>query len=84
MSACDREVFDKDCRRYAATLSNVGRTGIEGGEEDVRRDAAGNRLAGGRPTSIDSRMSQVRKDMRANIRDYIELQDMRRSSLNWY
>ena len=79
----DREIFNEDCRRFLAAQSGVG-AGVHGGEEDIRRDADGNPLTGGRPTNVEVSTTQEGRAIRDSLRDYLAAEGAERPASNWY
>lgn len=82
--AMDRDIFDDDCRRFFAVNPFVDGMGIHGGEEDVRRDAAGNISLGGRPNRAEANSTEYGRQWRDAHRDDITRQGLCRPRTNWY
>ncbi|KAL7544549.1 hypothetical protein ACHAWF_007926 [Thalassiosira exigua] len=80
----DREIFTEDSRRFLAGQQGVGSWGVNGGEEELRRDAEGNPLLGGRPSNAEVLTSAEGRACRNMIRDYIESQGGERPAANWF
>lgn len=80
----EKSLFDEDCRRFLAAQSNIGPIGVQGGEDDIRRDANGNPSVGGRPTNTEAEATREGKSIRESLRDYISSQDGTRPPSNWY
>ena len=72
INAVDKDIFDEDCRRFLATQLGVGVFGINGGEEDICREADGTPVRGGRPFNNKLQSTKER------------LEDGVRPPTNWY
>lgn len=83
-AAMERDVFDDDCRRFLAVSPEIDEGGVHGGEQDICRDANGNRLVGGRPYKADTSSSAYGRSWRDAIRDEIARQNLVRPNANWY
>ena len=83
-SDAEISLFDEDCRRFMAAQSDVCSMGVQGGEDDIRRDANGNPSVGGRPTNAEQITTREGKSIRDSIRDYIASEERIRPPSNWY
>ncbi len=84
MDELEMSLFDDDCRRFLATETNVGSFGVAGGEDDVRRDAHGNVLRGGRPPTSQVTLTNIGKAIRDKLRNKVQLERRVRPSKNWF
>jgi len=69
MDNVDKCIFDDECRRIFAIEPDI--EGVMGGEFDVRRNADGSILRGGRPTATDAESTAIGKQWRDKHRDEI-------------
>jgi hypothetical protein len=78
----DRAIFDDDCRRvFHDSLSEEG---VHGGELEVRLDANGDQLRGGRPPRLEIELSELGKRWRDINRNEITRKRLVRPRTNWY
>ena len=84
INAVDKDIFDEDCRRFLATQSGVGAFGVNGGEEDIRREADGTPAHGGRPFNNELQSTKEGRSIRDRLRDYVRVEDGVRPPTNWY
>jgi len=83
-SDTERSLFDEDCRRFMAAQSHGCSVGVQGGEDDIRRDSNGNPSVGGRPFNAELMTTREGKSIRDSIRDYISAEERVRPPSNWY
>ena len=80
----DYEVFDDDCRRFYAVNPFLDFEGVDGGEDDIHRDANGNISRGGRPSRAETACNDIGRNIRNAHRDEIARQGLIRPARNWY
>ena len=83
-NAVDIDMFDEDCRRFLATQLVVGAFGVNGGEEDMRREADGTPAHGGWPFNIELQSTKEGRSLRDRLQDYVCAEDGVRPPTNWY
>lgn len=83
MDSIDREIFNEDSRRFFAVATELSE-GVFGGEDDIRRDAEGNMIRGGRPQRSDASSTEMGKLWRDKCRDEIARLGLSRPAANWF
>ena len=83
-SDMEMSIFDEDHRRFMAVYPSIDNIGVHGGEEDVRLDANGNRLSGGRPSKLVTEVRKLGCNIRQTLCDDIARKKLIRPPVNWF